>query len=246
MIRKARKLLTIVFSLNWAWIRSLRMGVAAGVEHTDALALIDCETIVDVGANRGQFALAARHSFANANIISFEPLPGPAGVFRSVFTKDGGVTLHVAAVGPHSDRRGMHISGSDDSSSLLPISSLQEEIYPGTEEVATFDVRVAPLDSFLSKDDIRARALLKLDVQGFELDALHGCESLLDCFEWIYCECSFVELYTGQKLASDVIDWLSKRGFRLTGLYNPSFDRLGKSIQGDFLFRKDIAFQETS
>ena len=75
------------------------------------------------------------------------------------------------------------------------------------------------------------------DMQGFELEALRGCESLLANFEWIYCECSFVELYSGQKLVADVIDWLSNRGFRLMGMYNPSYDRNGQSIQADFLFR---------
>ena len=102
----------------------------------------------------------------------------------------------------------------------------------------TTDVQVAPLDVFVSEKEIVEPAILKLDVQGFEFEALQGCESLIGRFEWVYCECSFVELYSGQKLAADIIEWLANRGFRLIGTYNPSYDRQGISIQADLLFRR--------
>ena len=236
---KARKLLNIAREANRLWLRALGHGVAASVEHKAVLRNLDCRSVIDIGANRGQFALAARHNFPNANIISFEPLSEPATVFRRVFSFDNAVTLHNTAIGPKLEQRAMHVSGRDDSSSLLPISSLQEEIFPGTSEVETVDVRVAPLDAFIDEGDIVAPAMLKLDVQGFELDALRGCESLLPKFNWVYCECSFVELYSGQKLAADVIDWLSSKGFRIKGMYNPAYDREGQAVQADFLFLRN-------
>lgn len=54
----------------------------------------------------------------------------------------------------------------------------------------------------------------------------------------ISCECSFVGLYSGQKLAADVIDWLSARGFGLVGVFNPAYDRCGQAVQADFLFMR--------
>jgi FkbM family methyltransferase len=220
------------------WLKALQYGVAAGVEHEVVLRKLSCNTVIDVGSNRGQFALVARHCFPNAAIFAFEPLPEPAAVFRRLFAMDKAATLHNSAIGPEAKQCTMHVSESDDSSSLLPISSLQEELFPGTSEVESVDVSVAPLDSFLRNKDIVRPAMLKLDVQGFELDALRGCESLLASFEWVYCECSFVELYSGQKLAADIIEWLSDREFRIQGMYNPSYDRNGKAIQADFLFRQ--------
>ncbi len=83
--------------------------------------------------------------------------------------------------------------------------------------------------------------MLKLDVQGFEYEALSGCESMLSSFDLIYCECSFVELYSGQKLAADVVDWLSARGFRIKGIFNPAYDGQGQTIQADILFQRDEA-----
>jgi FkbM family methyltransferase len=211
--------------------------VLAGVEHRNVLSR-DLATVIDVGANRGQFALAVRQWAPQARIVAFEPLSAPAGIFRRVFSGDNHVSLHQVAVGPESARRKMHVSARDDSSSLLPISSTQTAVFPGTEEVATVEVRVAPLDVFVTADDLQAPAMLKLDVQGFELAALKGCESLLNSFDWVYCECSFIELYTGQNLACEVIDWLSARGFRFAGMLNPVYDERGHTVQADFWFTR--------
>jgi hypothetical protein len=149
--------------------------------------------------------------------------------------------LHEAAVGPDAGQATIHISARDDSSSLLPISALQSAISPGTEEVATATVRVAPLDAFVKAEDLRGPALLKLDVQGYEYEALCGCEALLESFDTIYCECSLVELYAGQKLAADVIGWLAGRGFKLIDIHNLSHDASGRAIQADFEFARGEA-----
>lgn len=227
---------------NFRHLRALvQQSVAAGVEHEPILRQADFRMIVDIGANRGQFALAARQWAPRARVISFEPLPGPALVFSSVFAGDDRVVLHESAIGPLPERREMHISARDDSSSLLPISRLQSQIFPGTAEISTIEVSVAPLEAFMRPDDVRAPAMLKLDVQGFEYEALSGCASLLSLFDFIYCECSFMELYSGQKPAGEVIEWLSDRSFALRGVFNPAYDRRGDAIQADFLFVRNDA-----
>lgn len=233
---KLRKLLLILVVPSWrSALRSHR--VAAGIEHALVLRnLGPVRTIVDIGANRGQFALVARHCFHEARIISFEPLAGPARVYREVFEQDYRSTLVEAAVGPAHGKAEIHLSERDDSSSLLPITDRQDELFPGTSEAGTAMVRVVRLADVLQAEDIVAPALLKLDVQGFELKALEGSEDFLPRFDWVYVECSFEELYSGQALAYEVIAWLHERGFRLTGVFNMSYDRFGRAIQADFLF----------
>ncbi|MGE5490057.1 MAG: FkbM family methyltransferase [Actinomycetota bacterium] len=217
----------------------LRHRVLAGAEHRRVLSR-QLNTVVDIGANRGQFSLAARRWAPAARVEAFEPLPGPADVFRRVFEGDDGVRLHPSAIGPAAETRTMHVSARDDSSSLLPISAAQTTMFPGTWEAGLASVSVAPLDAFLGTDDIVAPAMLKLDVQGYELEALRGCETLLDAFDWVYCECSFVEFYTGQRLADEVVAWLADRDFRLEGTFNPARDG-GRTVQADFLFRRQGA-----
>lgn len=220
-----------------AYARALmRHGVAAAVEHTDALRDLRFRTIVDIGANRGQFSLLARELFPRAHIFGFEPLAAPARIYERVFGSDTLVKLHTCAIGPSSEKREMHISARDDSSSLLPIGDEQARVFPGTHEVSTSTVEVMPLDEVLGGMSLERPALLKLDVQGFELDALRGCELKLAEFDHIYCECSFMEMYKNQPLADEVVAWLRERGFRVTGAYNVAYDSAGKAVQTDLLF----------
>ncbi len=159
-----------------------------------------------------------------------------------MFAGDECVTLHPYAIGPQVSTSVIHVSSADDSSSLLPITSLQTQLYPGTGERETRQVQVFPLSQVLDKETIPPSSLLKLDVQGYELEVLKGCESILNKFSYTYIECSFVELYKGQALAHSIIAWLKDRNFILTGVYNLSYDSRGKALQGDFFFKNiDVA-----
>jgi FkbM family methyltransferase len=172
-----------------------------------------------------------------ARILSFEPLSAPAARYRKVFSADALATLREVAIGPQRGQSTIHVSARDDSSSLLPIGERQAAVFPGTAEVRTESVDVAPLDSLVAAHEIEAPALLKLDVQGYELQALQGSESLLGRFAYVYAECSFIELYRGQALAHEIVSWLEARGFRLLGTYNMTRDAAGREVQADFLFK---------
>jgi len=211
--------------------------VLAGAEHRQVLAA-DLTTVIDIGANRGQFSLALRRWAPEAKVIAFEPLDGPATRFRKLFKGDKNVTLHQSAIGPEAGEATIHVSAEDDSSSLLSISTLQEKLFPGTCEVRTESVQVGRLCDYVTADEIVTPAMLKLDVQGFELAALSGCEDLLTRFGFIYVECSFVELYQRQAMADEIVAWLREHEFKLSGVYNLFYDKKGKAIQGDFLFTK--------
>lgn len=235
---KANKTLRTLFGFDQRWWRALHTGVAPSLEHVRVLGLMRPRSVVDIGANRGQFALAARHCYPDAEIHSFEPLPDPAAKFLRVFQGDARVRLHKSAIGSETGEATIHVSARDDSSSLLPIGAEQDRLFPGTAEAGVETIRVGRLHDFIAAEDILSPALLKLDVQGFELSTLQGCEDLLPCFDWVYVECSFVELYEGQALADEVIAWLREREFVLSGVYNMSYDGNGRAIQADFLFTR--------
>src|SRR5512141_2588501 len=181
--------LAAILKLPYYRTKMFRHRVAAGVEHARVLSGLECRTVVDIGANRGQFALVARQCQPHARVISFEPLPAAAAKFRALFADDDCVTLHEIAIGPAPGNVTIHVSKRDDSSSLLPITAIQVALFPGTEESATTFVRVGPLREFIPALQIQAPALLKLDVQGYELEALRGCDDLLDRFACVYAEC---------------------------------------------------------
>ena len=214
----------------------LQHNVAAGVEHLGVLTPLSCKHVVDIGANRGQFALIARKCFPDAKIDSFEPLQEPADRFQELFKNDHSTRLHRLAIGLNEGEAAIHVSSRDDSSSLLPITDTQSTLFPGTAEYETRTIQVASLRDVIAKHDVQETALLKIDVQGFEMEVLRGCEELLGRFQYIYVECSFVELYAGQAFADEIIAFLRERNFILDGVYNPCYDKNGRAVQADFFF----------
>jgi FkbM family methyltransferase len=217
----------------------LYKGAGAAIEHQYLLRQLDVMTCVDVGANIGQFSLLIRGLFPAAQIFAFEPLEIAAAAYRRVLGADRQAKLFQLAIAPTEETRVMHVSARHDSSSLLPITDVQKDFAPGTGAVGTEAVKLAPLDSVLTPGDIRAPALLKLDVQGFELEALKGCERLLHLFDHVYAELSFDSFYDGQALAYEVIAWLEARHFHVTGINNPSSAKDRRIVQADFLFSRD-------
>ena len=148
---------------------ALLKGAMAGTEHRSALQGFNFDFIVDVGANRGQFALIARNVFPLAKIHSFEPLEEPGQIFQKIFGNDPNVIFYPYAIGREKTTSTIHVTKDDDSSSMLPITKTQSTMFPGATEKETRQVTVLPLSQALGDTSIPPASLLKIDVQGFEI-----------------------------------------------------------------------------
>lgn len=233
MLRKLQKLAAILPVPLYR--RGLRYGARPPLDHEPLFRAMRLRTFVDVGANRGYFSLLARHVFPGAQIQAFEPLEAPASIYQKIFRDDENCTLHRCALGNASGELEMHVAKADHSSSLFPIGPLQIQWAPHTAELRTERVKVCRLDAVIRhvEDD----ALLKIDVQGYELRVLEGAGSLLRSFRYIYTELSFDELYTGQPIAHEVIAYLDRQGFYLRRVHHVDYHR-GLPIQADVLFER--------
>ena len=229
----------LLFSLSHpsCW-QALAHRVAPTIEHRELVRSLDIDLLIDVGANRGQFSLITRLEHPTLPIHAFEPLPSEAAIYRKVFSRSGMVTLHEIALGDKTGKANIHLSRRADSSSLLPIGQLQTNHFPSTEEVGTLEINVGVLDELQEVWRRSQKALLKLDVQGFELNVLKGAQQALKHCAYVYAECSEVPLYTGQALYPEVLAFLSAREFSPVRRVNEQFVD-GKLVQADYLFHRN-------
>jgi FkbM family methyltransferase len=212
--------------------------VAATVEHEVQPFADSFGTVIDVGSNRGQFAVFARHRWPNARLLCFEPLPGPRQVLTQLSDKLANAEVFPFALSDEAGERRMRVARSDDSSSLLMATRRQIEAFPDTVEVDDIRVEVRRLDEVVAARDIPHPVLLKIDVQGAELDVLRGAAGLLDAVQEMLVECSLVELYAGQALLDDTILFSRDRGYRVTGVAPSSRGPDETPLQCDVLFSR--------
>jgi FkbM family methyltransferase len=212
---------------------ALPHGVAATMEHDAALGSDSFATVIDVGANKGQFAVYARIRWPNARLICFEPLPEPRAKLARVTR--GQAEIHHCALGAEPGEGRMHLATRTDSSSLLALGDRQKTIF-GMDESGELSVPIQRLDACLTPPLLRP-ILLKIDVQGFELEVLKGAAHLLPHLDAVYVEASYVELYEGQALHQDVERFLIEAGFLMKGRYNIHVHH-NEPVQADLLFRR--------
>jgi FkbM family methyltransferase len=201
-------------------------------------------TVLDVGANVGQYAAGLRSSGYRGRIVSFEPLSDAYARLARRCAHDPAWTVHRQAVGSEPGELELNISANSYSSSLLPMTSAHTGAAPRSQYVGVEKVPVTTLADLLPVHDVDpASAWLKIDTQGYEAQVLDGAGSRLGEFAAVQLELSFVPLYVGQSLLDELVGRLRAAGFVFFGLEAGFSDpRTGRTLQCDGVFvRADLA-----
>ena len=132
-----------------------------------------------------------------------------------------------------------YVNEKDATNSLLPRPSSDRRYYPksaGPKE--TIEIEVISLDEFLRASNIETIDILKFDIQGGELNALHGAEALLGTgrTSLIYTEIMFIPHYEGAPLFHEIWSFLAKFSYSLFDIYNLRKATNGQIRHGDALF----------
>ena len=80
------------------------------------------KTVIDVGANIGQFAIAAAKLFPNIQIHSFEPLPKTVTLLNKQVRKLKNITVYPLALGDNEGEITFNVNADSRSSSILPLA----------------------------------------------------------------------------------------------------------------------------
>jgi FkbM family methyltransferase len=177
------------------------------------------DTVIDVGANDGEYGQFLRRRGYQGAIVSFEPLQDEHE--RLLGAAEGDRAWFVAprmALGDENKEIDINVAGNSCSSSILPMNQRHELAAPDSIEQGR-------------------SILLKIDTQGFEMPVLRGAEELLQTLAGLQLELSLTQLYDGQVLYLDMLQWLRQRGFELwnvmPGFVEPASGRL---LQFDGIF----------
>lgn len=194
-------------------------------------------TLVDVGAARGDVAAELDALYGLQHAVLIEPNEQQLVQLRAR-TFSGRTSIHDCAVGHTAHTASFNVLESVDSSSLLqPKVAVAEESFPGFSfgSAAKIMVKVRPLDEIAREAGLGVIDLLKVDVQGAELDVFRGAGGVLERTRVIHVEVGFTPVYEAQPLFHQVYDFLRDR-FELLGLSGVVCNASGIPIQGDATF----------
>ena len=197
------------------------------------------DTVLDVGANVGQYGQRLRDWGYEGRIISFEPLSSAHAKLLTQSAPDSRWTVAPRmAIGDSDGEIDIQVSAESDMSSILPQSDLMRDISPSSKIETTERVPIHRLDS-VAKDHVNAedRVLLKIDTQGFEPQVLDGSEVLLPTLAAVQLEMSLLPIYQGEQDYLTMIRRLETAGFVL-GLVLPGYfeRKLGRMLEIDGVF----------
>lgn len=199
--------------------------------------------ILEAGARLGEDTARLVHFFNPEKLYAFEPVPE---LFKSL--KESTLSLAAVECFPYAlaEKCGngklyvssgyFEVSGhsrevGDGSSSLLRPTG-HFDLCPNVEFNKQIEVTVTTVDDFAKQHKLNKIDFMWLDLQGMELKALQGSETLLRTVSSVYLEVSTRELYEGAPNYAEMERWMRSRGFV------PKYVAIPKSGHGNALFVK--------
>jgi FkbM family methyltransferase len=207
----------------------METGLADYLAHGHVAAVVDMHGIncvLDVGANRGQFGLHLRDAGYRGHIASFEPVPETFAELQRVAARDPSWTAYPWALGREEGSLPMNVV-TDTLSSLLPATSFGARRHPRLREPETVEVPVRRLDAVI--DEVLApvadpRPYLKLDTQGYDLEAFGGLGERVADFVAMQSEVALLQIYEGMPRMPEALAAYEAAGFEITALHPVSRD----------------------
>jgi len=199
------------------------------------------DTVVDVGANVGQYAQGLRRDVGyTKRIVSFEPLSSAFGSLSANAKSDPNWEVFNFALGNANVAQEINISGNSQSSSLLEMLPSHEAVAPESKYVGREVVQVRTLDSVFGDLYTPGSVVyLKIDAQGFEREVLAGARESLAHIVAVQLEMSLVQFYAGEVLFDEMCAVMRDRGFGLVALEDGYSDPVSAELlQVDGIFHR--------
>jgi FkbM family methyltransferase len=186
---------------------------------------------LDIGANNGQFYIAFKNIFPKANVTMIEANPHCERRLRKLSSNykiigvsncQGTLELISTKLKPYSKGASFYKE--------VNLKSLKEE------DLLKINVPVDTLDNLFPNTTFD---IIKIDVQGSEVDVIEGGATVLSKATYVLIEASLIEYNENAPLGDKIIEKMKDLGFTIEDLIDYHRDARGKIIQIDLLFSKN-------
>ena len=178
--------------------------------------------ILDVGANLGESIESILTSYPSAKIFAFEPSIDSFSVLKKKYHKYSSINLYCEALGSCNCNRWFSDNELPYMSSFLELGTFG---YGNIRKKRLLPVQT--VDNFVNAEKLSHVDILKIDVQGFELEILKGCSNLLmeNKISLIHVELTLTDMYHGLPNLEMLFKLLYDNNFALCGFYRQHFQK---------------------
>lgn len=205
---------------------------------------LKCKSILDVGANRATWSRMAKIIFPSASFCLIEPQIEMKNELESFCNEFDDSIFVLSGAGAKNSTLPLTIWDDLQGSSFLPNND--DDLKNAGKQR---DVEIITIDELINSNYIKIPELIKLDIQGFELEALKGAEKTFGFTEVYILEVSLFPFEDSKIMPdlSDVINFMLKRNYVLydfAGFLRRPYD--GALGQCDICFVKKDGFLRNS
>ena len=181
-----------------------RQSLAGVLEHVKKLGF-EPQTVIDAGVAQGTFELY--ETFPDATHLLIEPLVEFEDVLKNISNQFSKVEYVIAAA---SSKEGtIEFTVRDE----LVLSSILDETDGSHINGMQREVCTTTIDNLCHEKRLDGPYLIKVDVQGAELDVLDGAKKVLEESELVVLEVSLFQLFVDGPQFYDVVDYMKARQF---------------------------------
>jgi FkbM family methyltransferase len=198
------------------------------------------DVVLDVGASWGGYAKTLRRFGYKKRIISFEPVSETHSKLLKNSLNDTEWQVHKKII--ISDKKikklFINVSKDCDNSSILDLSKLHKENHQNSQYTHKEEVESDSLDNLINYYSLSKKNLMvKIDVQGSEMDVLKSAINNLSKFKLIQIELSLQTLYEGQTLYREILNFMNDHNYDIWNIF-PGYKKelVGQLFQFDAVF----------
>ncbi len=198
--------------------------------------------VIDGGAHRGATVEAFRQLAPQAHFHCFEPDPDLAAGLRARFLDDQNVAIIEAALGEALGSARFNLNASRPTNSLLETAAnLQPDLQELCKTIDNVEVRLVTIDEYCASIGLDRVDIVKLDLQGYDYQALRGARRILAKTSVVLTEVFFREIYQGGHLFSDILILMRESGFELFTLTGIHYGNCDELLWADAIFIRNTS-----